>query len=107
MAPQLNTPMYHLPELQGRLEGDPSVCAPPLLNTLRYHFVQFNSVNCRKRITQDKPGSTREKQKQKGFTGQAGQADDAVWFFVVSPRIQASELLRENNPSGGKGQWSG
>ena len=67
-------------------------CAPLSLR-------EFNSVNCRKRITRGKPGSTPEKQKQKRFhrAGGAGGLHGFV-FFVVSLRIQAPELLRANNP---------
>jgi len=30
-----------------------------------------------------------------------------LWLFCCFLRIQAPELLRANNPSEGKGQWSG
>jgi len=45
--------------------------------------------------------------KRAGTSGQVSRISRVFVFFVVSLRIQASELLRGNNPSEGEGQWSG
>ena len=58
----------------------------PWLNTLRSSLREFNGARQMTRISR------------------------VFVFFVVSLRIQASELLRANNPpegEKGKGQWSG